>query len=232
LGDFPESWAGSDDISDAEGGGDFFAQVMVFLFESSLQKFNFLEGTGICDADRRMIGEDTEPVEIGLAQFRAIEEAQHSKHFAAKNQWLGGKSSDVFGADPLRFSDPLLWWVEIPEDQCFTGFGDVPDLANSEGKPAESAVEPGVNGFRNGGISGAGNEVKTFGMVWALGAESAGFTKISRGDQPDSREGDILAFGDAAHDRLEDFGQGSVLGHGNHDLREIGAIHGAEAAVA
>ena len=67
--------------------------------------------------------------------------------------------------------------------------------------------------------------MQTARLVRTLGAEAARLANIAALNQPDARQHEIGALGDPADDRAQEIGQGSILGHGNHDIGQVRAVH-------
>ena len=91
-----------DDVVRAKGCCDFLAQIKILQFEPFLERRDLLERPGVGDAHRRMISEDTQPLEIFIAQHSSIEEGQHAQYFAPKRERLRGERLHLFALDPFE----------------------------------------------------------------------------------------------------------------------------------
>ena len=104
---FLQRAAFADDLARPKRGGNFFAQVIVLLFESLFRAIRFPPKRG----HWRWLplhgrGERAQPGEILRSELAPVENSEHAQRLTAKHKRLSGETLHTLGGNPRRPCDP------------------------------------------------------------------------------------------------------------------------------
>jgi hypothetical protein len=132
---------------------------------------------------------------------------------AAVDQRVAAEAADAFPASPLGRCQPWRVRLKVGDLHRLSSGGDQADLAHAQGDAPVAPVKPRPVALLVEWPAGAGNKVQACRLVRALRTRGAGGTLVARPNQPDPRQGDVGALGQAPHDQLEERARRPLLVH-------------------
>ncbi len=159
-------------------------QIGVLQGELLAESADLLEGTGMRDGHRGVVGEHAQPGEGVLVERRAGEDGQHPEDLVPEQQGMASEAPDALAQGPLRAGDPGGIVRHLLDQDALPGGADAADLADVQGDAPEVAVQARPVLGRASRSAGARHEPEATGLVRALAPHVAAVTDVARREEP------------------------------------------------
>ena len=159
------------------------------------------------------VGDQAQPHQDPANERGAEEDRQDADDLAAVDQRVAAEAADAFPASPLGRGQPRRVRLKVGDLDRLPSGGDQADLAHAQGDAPVAPVKPRPVALLVEWPAGAGDKVQARRLVRALRARGAGGTLVARPNQPDPRQGDVGALGQAPHDQRQERARRPLLVH-------------------
>jgi len=156
----------------------------------------------------------------------AAEDPDHAEDLVAEDERLASEAADALRTRPVGTRDPFRALDDIIDQQWLTAGADPSDLAPTQRKAPEVAVEPGPGRpRRQPRCAGTGGEVQTALLIRTFGAQRADPTQVASLDHPDSGKRDVGLARQPLDDARQDDIDGPLLCDRQRDRPQCCWIH-------
>ena len=152
----------------------FAPEIVVFLFELLLQRMDLFESPRVCNRDRGLIGEHSQPLEVLLVKRNAAECAENSQDLFSEDQRMAGKAVNALALHPGGIRSNAGIQNSIFDQERISGGSDLANLSYAERNTSESTLNAVPLLSIHLGAASAGRQVQAADTGGALAAHGTG----------------------------------------------------------